>query len=104
MSKNEINVNTRPGASQYDRGNEQTIEFSSPVGGGLISFVITSDDQLQVHIYRHDLTVSVSAGEAGEPVRSGNLRADEALYRAAKAFIAGWESRNPSPGRLTRTS
>lgn len=93
MSKSEISINTRPVASQYASREEQIIEFSSPVGGGLISFAITNDDQLSVHVYRQDLTVRVTAGEEGQPVRHGNMRADQALYEAAKAFTAAWEAR-----------
>ena len=93
MSKSQISVNTRPGADRY--GSEKVIEFSSPVGGGLISFTITSDDQLDVHVYRQDLTVHVTAGEEGEPVRHGNLRADAALYEAARTFVADYETAHP---------
>jgi hypothetical protein len=97
MSKSQINVNTRPVADRY--GNEKIIEFSSPVGGGLISFVITPGDQLEMHVYRQDLTVSVTAGESGQPVRHGNLRADQALYQAAKSFVTDWESRQEHDAR-----
>jgi hypothetical protein len=93
MTRSEITVNTRPVADRC--GNEKIIEFSSPVGGGLISFVITPDDQLSVHVYRQDITVQVTAGLAGQPVRYGNLRADAALYQAAKAFVTDYESRQP---------
>ena len=86
-------MNASPVADRY--GNEKIIEFSSPVGGGLISFVITGDDQLEVHVYRQDMTVQVTTGRPDEPVRHGNLRADQALYHAAKAFVTDWESRNP---------
>ena len=91
MARSEISVNTSPVASRY--ANEKIIEFSSPVGGGLISFVVSADDQLQVHVYRQDMTVEVSAGDPGQPVRHGNVRADAALYQAAKAFVAAWEAR-----------
>jgi hypothetical protein len=94
MSKSEIRVNTRAVADRY--ANEKIIEFSSPVGGGLISFEITPDDQLQVQVYRQDLTVQVSAGEPGQPVRYGNLRQDHALYEAAKAFVTDYEARTAS--------
>ena len=93
MSENQITVNTRPVADQY--GSEKIIEFSSPVGGGLISFLITPDDQLSVHVARQDMTVRVTAGEAGTPVRHGNLRADAALYQAARAFVTDWEAAHP---------
>jgi hypothetical protein len=93
MSSRDININTRPVASQYDSPAEKTIEFSSPVGGGLVSFTLTKDDQLAVHVYRQDMTVQVTAGEAGEPVRHGNLRADAALYLAARAFVTDYEAR-----------
>ena len=92
MSTSEIRVNTSPVANRYS--NEKIIEFSSPVGGGLISFAITADDQLKVDVYRQDLTVQVSAGEPGQPVRYGNLRLDRALYQAAKAFVTDYETRH----------
>lgn len=93
-----ISINTSPVADAYsDRNRERRIEFSSPVGGGLISFSYTPDDQLSVHVYRQDMTVTVTAGEAGEPVQHGNLRADRALYEAARAFVASWEARNITP-------
>lgn len=95
MPKSDISVNTSPVASRYT--NEKVIEFSSPVGGGLISFVITPDNQLSVHVYRQDLTVRVTAGEEDEPVRHGNTRADQALYEAARAFTASWEASHPQP-------
>jgi hypothetical protein len=96
MSNRDISVTTRPVASQYDGPAEKTIEFSSPAGGGLISFTLR-DDRLDVHVYRQDMTVAVSAGEPGEPVASGNLRMDRALYEAAKAYAAAWEARNTTP-------
>lgn len=88
MPKSDIKITTRP--TQY--ANENTVEFSSPVGGGLIEFVIR-DEQLSIHVYQQDLTVRVTAGKEGTPVRYGNLRADRALYEAAKAFVADYESR-----------
>lgn len=94
MTKSKISVNTSPVADQYDGPAEKTIEFSSPAGGGLISFTLTADDQLRVHVYRQDMTVAVTAGEPGQPVASGNLRMDRALYLAARAYAAGWEARN----------
>jgi len=93
MSKSQITVNTSPVANRY--GNEKIIEFSSPVGGGLISFAISPDDQLSVHVYRQDLTVQVTTGETGQPVRHGNLRADQALYLAARTFVTDYETRHP---------
>ena len=92
MTKSQVRVNASPVADRY--ANEKIIEFSSPAGGGLISFTITPDDQLDVHVYRQDLTVSVTAGTPGQPVHQGNLRMDKALYQAALAFIADWESRH----------
>jgi hypothetical protein len=91
MPRSQITVNTNCVAGQH--ASEKNIEFGSPVGGGLINFEITPDDQLKVHIYRQDLTVQVSAGEPGRPVRYGNLRLDRALYRAAKAFVTDYEAR-----------
>lgn len=101
MSSRDISITTKSVASQYDRGCpvEKTIEFSSPAGGGLISFTLR-DDRLDVHVYRQDMTVAVSAGEPGQPVSSGNLRMDRALYLAAKAYAAAWEARHmivPNP-------
>lgn len=101
MSTRKIKINTNPVADRYSGTDTRILEFSSPGGGGLISFVIIPDDQLSVHVYRHDMTVTVSAGEAGQPVRSGNLRADQALYRAAKAFVADWESRHTADSPVT---
>jgi len=96
MAKSDISVNTRPGADHYAAA-EKIIEFSSPVGGGLISFTVMPDDQLSVHVYRQDLTVQVSAGEPGQPVRYGNMRLDRALYQAAKAFATSYETRQQDP-------
>lgn len=92
MSSTDISITTRPVAGQYDNAAERTIEFSSPAGGGLISFTLR-EDRLDVHVYRQDMTVAVSAGDPGEPVPSGNLRMDRALYLAAKAFVIDRESR-----------
>jgi len=82
-----------PVADRHSSLSEKIIEFGSPVGGGLISFTVTADDQLAVHVYRHDLTVNVTAGEHGQPVRTGNLRQDAATYEAARAYVAAYEAR-----------
>ena len=100
MSSRDISITTRPVAGHYDNQSEKTIEFSSPAGGGLISFTLRNDDTLAVHVYRQDMTVAVTAGEPGQPVASGNLRADRALYLAAKEYAAAWEARHtiePNP-------
>jgi len=81
MARSQIHVNANPVADRY--ANEK-----------IISFTITPDDQLDVHVYRQDLTVNVTAGTPGQPVHQGNLRMDKALYQAALAFIADWESRH----------
>lgn len=56
-----IRINTDPVADHYATGNERIIEFSSPNGGGLISFRLTGDG-LTVEIYQTDSTVTVVNG------------------------------------------
>ena len=59
-----ISVNTSPVADQYAGRDEKIIEYSSPNGGGLISFRLMDDGTLSVDLYRHDPTVRVRVGEA----------------------------------------
>lgn len=59
MSTSRIKVNTRPHAEAYSRPGERIVEFSSPHGGGLLSFRITDDRRLIVEVYREDDTVQV---------------------------------------------
>lgn len=101
MPRNGITIHTTPPAGHYAAPNEKIIEFSSPAGSGLISFLLRPDGRLNVHVYRQDLTVIVTAGDADTPVRSGNLRQDRALYEAARAFVADYESRHSAPAAVT---
>lgn len=58
----EIMVNTNCVADTYATLNERIIEFSSPGGGGLISFRLETRAmavRLVVEVYRHDPTVVV---------------------------------------------
>lgn len=57
-----IKINTDPVANQYTNPNERIIEFSSPSGGGLISFR-EQGDGLVVDVYRTDLNVTVLSGK-----------------------------------------
>lgn len=59
----DIKVNTNPVANQYASDNEAIIEFSSPDGGGLISFRRMAGGRLRVEVYRTDPTVDVCAEE-----------------------------------------
>lgn len=49
-----VKVNTSPVAQRY--ADERIIEYSSPVGGGLIAFLVR-DGHLVIEPYRHDDTV-----------------------------------------------
>lgn len=60
---NKIKVNTSPVADKYSNAGEKIIEFSSPNGGGLISFNLMADGTLRVDVYNVDETVIVSAPE-----------------------------------------
>ena len=60
---NRIKVNTSPVADTYSGTNEKIIEFSSPNGGGLISFNLMADGTLRVDVYRQDASVTVTVGE-----------------------------------------
>ncbi len=53
-----VRINTNPVAQQYAGQDERIIEYSSPNGGGLISFTLV-EDTLVVALYRHDETVRV---------------------------------------------
>ena len=57
-----IKINTRPVADGYtaEASNEKIIEFSSPAGGGLISFRLEGE-QIVVEVYRTDPGVAVMA-------------------------------------------
>lgn len=65
MPTNKVRVNTNPVANGYASDNEQIIEFSSPNGGGLISFALQDDGRLVVDVYRTDATVEVRTGTPG---------------------------------------
>lgn len=76
--KTKVNVN--PIADKYANWpDERIIEYSSPAGGGLISFTLT-DGGLVVDLYRHDATVDIRVGKAdggtdGRDVRVRKARA-----------------------------
>jgi hypothetical protein len=59
MSTRKVKINTRPVADQHTGKDERVIEYSSPNGGGLISFRLTDDGYLVVDIYREDESVLV---------------------------------------------
>jgi hypothetical protein len=63
MPRSKISVNTSPVADQYSERDEKIIEFSSPNGGGLVSFSMMEDGTLTVDIYRTDPTVIVRTGD-----------------------------------------
>lgn len=56
-------VSTRCVANAHTAANERIVEFSSSVGGGLISFREV-DGRLIVDVYRCDDTVTVRSNEA----------------------------------------
>lgn len=56
--KPRIQIDTSPVANHYAGGNERIVEFSSPNGGGLISFTMI-DGTLIVDVYGTDDTVKV---------------------------------------------
>jgi hypothetical protein len=57
--KHDVRVNTSPVANQYASRHERIIEFSSPNGGGLISFTLLDDGTVRVDLYQLDDTVRV---------------------------------------------
>lgn len=58
---NKVNIDVRPVADSYASPDERIIEFSHPLGGGLISFVVDEEaGTVKVLVYRTDDTVSVS--------------------------------------------
>lgn len=57
--RHDVRVNTNPVANQYAGPNERIVEFSSPAGGGLISFRLPGDGTLRVDLYQLDDTVTV---------------------------------------------
>lgn len=63
MGSRKIKVNPRPVADAYTGPDERIIEYSSPNGGGLISFRLTSDGYLHVDLYREDSTVLITTDE-----------------------------------------
>ncbi|MFC3504497.1 hypothetical protein ACFOOK_26495 [Micromonospora krabiensis] len=62
----DVSVNTNPVANQYAGPNTRIIEFSSPAGGGLISFFTPGDGTLRVDLYRLDGTVTVVTSVTAE--------------------------------------
>lgn len=59
MTKMRVKLNTRPVAGRYAAPDETIMEFSSPNGGGLVSFTVKDDGRLDVQLYRLDGTVDV---------------------------------------------
>ena len=60
-----IKVSTRCVADNYAAPRERIVEFSSPAGGGLISFMFGEDGTektLSVCVYRYDRAVNVIDG------------------------------------------
>lgn len=64
MTTSKVKINTNPVANGYASAGERIVEYSSPNGGGLISFGDTDDGRLQVQLYRHDATVHITVGQA----------------------------------------
>lgn len=58
-----VKINKNPVAGGYASPGEKIIEYSSPAGGGLISFKVV-DGRLTVDLYRHDPTVDIRVGKA----------------------------------------
>lgn len=59
-------VKTRCVADHYHGPGERIVEFSSPNGGGLISFFMREDGVLSVDLYRLDPTVVVRVSTVKE--------------------------------------
>ncbi len=55
-----IKVTTRCVADRYSAPNEKIVEFSSDVGGGLVSFRIGADNHMHIQVYRTDPNITVS--------------------------------------------
>lgn len=71
-----VKVTTNCVANNYAADNERIIEFSSPEGGGLISFR-RRDGRLVVDVYRTDATVDVLGdAELREQLPGADLRDD----------------------------
>lgn len=64
--RNRVNVNTSPVADRYAGPDERIVEFSSPEGGGLVSFMVR-DGKLIVDLYRLDDTVEVRVPGSAVP-------------------------------------
>jgi hypothetical protein len=57
MSTRKVKISLNPVANGYAGAQERIVEFSSPAGGGLISFRLTEDNCLVVDVYHCDETV-----------------------------------------------
>lgn len=64
MTTRKIRVDTSPVADAYTAANEKAIEYSSPGGGGLITFWLHDDGRLIVDLHGHDATVDIRVGKA----------------------------------------
>lgn len=60
MARQKVTVNTDPVANSQRNPMDRIIEFSSPNGGGLISFRMDDDGGLRLDPYRLDPTVRVN--------------------------------------------
>lgn len=66
MASRKIKINTSPVANNYAGTEEKIIEFSSPAGGGLISFRLRDDGKLGIDVYNYDPTVLVNVGKPND--------------------------------------
>lgn len=63
MGSRQVRITLDNVANRQASTNERIVEFSSPHGGGLISFFLRDDGTLNVLVYRHDATVTVVEGK-----------------------------------------
>lgn len=66
MGTRRVSINLNGPANRHASTDERIVEFSSPNGGGLISFFLRGDGSLSVVVYRHDATVVVAEGDRAE--------------------------------------
>jgi len=63
MSTRKVKVTLNPVANTYAGTSERIIEYSSPNGGGLISFRLSDDGHLIIDMYREDESVLILVGD-----------------------------------------